>query len=355
MSAAQGRERRPIAAERSRGAFNWRFYRQSFALHCKVTALCEHPRMADESSGEGPSVAGDSSHLIAALISQKLRDSGVGCEIVHPVATDAAVLRRDRAVIVLTVALLTALAWGYLRWLSAELDMGGMDMTGFRMIPSGLGLMMPTDMPWRAMEFAFVFAMWTVMMVGMMTPSAAPIFLMYARVGRQTEAQGKPLSATVWFAAGYFLVWVAYALFATLVQWALERTALLDFTMATTDNVLGGLVFVAAGLYQWTRLNDLCLAECQRPFEFVMRHGGYRRDAPGCFALGFRHGAYCVGCCWALMALLLVGGVMNVLWIVLLALLAFLERVTSMGRLIARLAGIVLVAGGAWLISMGMS
>jgi predicted metal-binding membrane protein len=300
-------------------------------------------------------MTGPSARPIAALIAQKLRESGVGCEIVYPVPTDAAVVRRDRVAIVLAVALLTALAWGYLLRLSADMNMGGMDMTGLRMIPSGMGLMMPAEMPWRAMEFAFVFVMWTVMMVGMMTPSAAPMFLMYARVGRQTEAQGKSLSATLWFAAGYFLVWVAFALFATLVQWALERTALLDFTMASTDNVLGGLVFVAAGLYQWTRLNDLCLAQCQRPFAFVMSHGGYRRDAPGCVMLGLRHGAYCVGCCWALMALLLVGGVMNVLWIVLLALLAFLERVTSMGRLIARLAGIVLVAGGAWLFSMGMS
>jgi predicted metal-binding membrane protein len=197
--------------------------------------------------------------------------------------------------------------------------------------------------------------MWTVMMVGMMTPSTAPMLLLYARVGRQTEAQGRPLAATVWFAIGYFLVWVAFALFATLVQWALERSALLDFTMASTSHILGGLVFVTAGLYQWTRLNDLCLAQCQRPFAFVMRHGGYRRDASGCVMLGLRHGAYCVGCCWTLMALLLVGGVMNVLWIVLLALFALLERVTSMGYLIARLAGIVLIAGGAWLFSMGMS
>ena len=102
-----------------------------------------------------------------------------------------------------------------------------------------------------------------------------------------------------------------------------------------------------AGTYQWTRLKEICLTECQRPFAFLMRHGGFRRDALGSLKLGLRHGGYCVGCCWALMALLLVGGVMNVLWIVLLALLAFLERVTSMGRLIARLAGIVLVAGGA--------
>jgi predicted metal-binding membrane protein len=311
------------------------------------------PLQPAASGGDAPPAGGADS--IAAVIAEKLRDSGVDCEIVHPVPTDAAVLRRDRVVIVLAVALLTALAWGYLLWLSTDMDMGGMDMAGLRMIPSGMGLMMPADMPWRAMEFAFVFAMWTVMMVGMMTPSAAPMFLIYARLGRHTAAKGKSLRATVWFAAGYFLVWVAFALFATLLQWALERSALLDFTMASTDNLLGGFVFIAAGLYQWTRLNDLCLTQCQRPFEFVMSHGGYRPDAPGCVMLGLRHGAYCVGCCWALMALLLVGGVMNVLWIVLLALLAFLERVTSMGRLIARLAGIVLVAGGAWLFSMGVS
>ena len=200
-----------------------------------------------------------------------------------------------------------------------------------------------------------MFAMWTVMMVGMMTPSAAPMMLMYARIGRQTEPKDRPLVATVWFAAGYFLVWIAFALSATLVQWALERTASLDFRMATTSNMLGGLLFVTAGLYQWTRLNEACLAQCQKPFEFVMRHGGYRRDAAGSVMLGLRQGAYCVGCCWTLMALLLVGGVMNVLWIALLATLAYLERVTPMGLLIARLASIFLIAAGAWLFSMGMS
>jgi predicted metal-binding membrane protein len=179
---------------------------------------CVQPLQATVSDGEEPSVAGDGSRLTATLIAQKLRDSGVGCEIVHPVPTDAAVRRRDRAVIVLAIALVTALVWSHLFWLSADMEMGGMDMTGLRMIPSGMGLMMPTAMPWRVMEFGFVFAMWTVMMVGMMTPSAAPMFLMYARVGRQTQARGRPLSATVWFAIGYFLVWIAFALFATSVQ-----------------------------------------------------------------------------------------------------------------------------------------
>ena len=304
---------------------------------------------------EKPPMLAEGSRLTAALIATKLRDSGVGCEIVHPVPTDATVVRRDRVVIVLAVALLTALAWGYLLWLSADMAMGGMDMGYFRMIPSGLGLMVPAHTPWQAMEFAFVFAMWTVMMVGMMTPSAAPTIVMYARMGRQTETRDTPFAATVWFATGYFLVWVAFALLATLVQWALERTALLDSWMASTSNVLGAFVFVAAGSYQWTRLKDVCLAQCQRPFAFLMRQGGFRRDAPGSLMLGLRHGAYCVGCCWVLMTLLLVGGVMNVLWIALLALLIILEKFTSFGRPIAQLAGIVLVAAGVWLFSMGMS
>jgi predicted metal-binding membrane protein len=276
----------------------------------------------------------EGSRLTAAFIATKLRDVGLGCEVVNLEPVGTVVLKRDRIIVVLAVAFLTASAWSYLLWLSTDMGMGGMDMTGLRMIPSGMGLMMPADMPWQAVEFAFVFAMWTVMMVGMMTPSAAPMFLMYARIGRQAEAQSRPLAATVWFAIGYFLVWIVFSLFATLVQYALEPSALLDFTMATTSNMLGGFVFVVAGL---------------------MRHGGYRRDAWGSIILGLRHGAYCVGCCWALMALLLVGGVMNVLWIVLLALLAFLERVTSMGRLLPRLTGIVLIAGGAWLFSMGMA
>jgi predicted metal-binding membrane protein len=296
-------------------------------------------------------------HQIAVRIAQKLRDAGLGCEIFDPpteIASES-LLRRDRIVTVLGLALLIALAWSYLLWLSADMFMGGMDMSGFRMIPSGRGLMMPAHTPWRAMEFAFVFIMWTVMMVAMMTPSAVPMIIMYARMGRKAEAHNTPLVATVWFVTGYFLVWTSFSLLATLVQWALERAALLDSAMATTNNTLGALVFVAAGSYQWTRLKDACLIQCHEPFAFLVRHGGFRRDAPGCVMLGLRHGAYCIGCCWALMTLLFVGGVMNVLWIVLLALLVLLEKVTPFGRRIAPLAGIALIAAGAWLLSVGIT
>src|SRR5262252_6559903 len=175
------------------------------------------PAGRGRADGGGPSMAGEDHDLIDR-IARMLRDAGVECEILNLVPTDEAVLRRDRVVIVLALTLLAALAWNYLLWLSVDMDMGGMDMTGLRTIPSGMGLMVPAHMPWRAVEFASVFAMWTVMMVGMMTPSAAPMFLIYAGMGRQSDAQGAALSATVWFAAGYFLVWVAFSLIATLVH-----------------------------------------------------------------------------------------------------------------------------------------
>ncbi|HWP14449.1 MAG TPA: DUF2182 domain-containing protein, partial [Xanthobacteraceae bacterium] len=173
------------------------------------------------------------------------------------------VLRRDRLIVAAALGLIAALAWGYVLWLAADMDMGGMDMTGYRMIPAGVGIMAPANAPWSAIEFAFVFVMWTVMMVGMMAPSAAPMILMYARVGRQGRTEGKPLAATGWFAAGYFSVWIGFSLAATLFQWGIERAALLDYRMASASNVLGGVVLIAAGVYQWTPLKDVCLAQCQ--------------------------------------------------------------------------------------------
>jgi predicted metal-binding membrane protein len=260
------------------------------------------------------------------------------------------VLRRDRWIVGGAIGILVTLAWGYVLWLANDMDMGGMDMTGFRMIPAGIGIMLPANEPWRAIEFGYVFLMWAVMMVGMMAPSAAPMILMYARVGRQGRAQGKPFAATGWFAAGYLLAWTGFSLAATFLQWVIERAALLDSRMTMDSNLLGAIVLIAAGIYQWTPLKDVCLAQCQSPIGFLMRHGGFRDDPRGCLLLGLRHGGYCVGCCWVLMALLFVGGVMNVLWIALLALLVLVEKVTPVGRWIARAAGLACLVAGAWLL-----
>jgi predicted metal-binding membrane protein len=261
-----------------------------------------------------------------------------------------AVLRRDRLIIASSLGVIAALAWAYVLWLTADMNMGGMNMSGYRMVPAGLGVMVPANSAWSVVELTFVFVMWAVMMIGMMAPSAAPMIFMYARVGRQGKIAGKPLAATGWFAAGYFLAWAGFSLVATLVQWVLERKALLGARMASTNLLLGAVVLIAAGLYQWTPVKNACLAQCQSPFRFLMSHGGFRSSVPGCLQLGFLHGAYCIGCCWILMALLFVVGVMNVLWIAILSLLVLLEKLTPWGRLVARAAGAVCIAAGAWMV-----
>lgn len=269
-------------------------------------------------------------------------------------STLEALLRRDRLIVASALATIAALAWAYVLWLVADMDMGGMDMTGFRTVPAGIGMMAPASAPWSAVEFALVFLMWAIMMVGMMAPSAAPMILLYARVGRQTRAgrgtgASKPFAATGWFAAGYFLAWAGFSFLATLAQWILEREALLDARMASGSALLGAIVLIAAGLYQWTPIKNACLSRCQSPLGFLMSHGGFRGDVAGCVRLGLLHGIYCVGCCWALMALLFVLGVMNVLWIALLAILVLLEKVTPWGRWVARVAGIACILAGAWM------
>src|SRR5258708_2162913 len=205
-------------------------------------------------------------------------------------------VRRDRAVVVVALAIITALAWADLVWLAGDMAMGGMDMTGYRMIPAGRGLMMPADAPWQPIDFGYVFAMWVAMMIGMMTPSAAPMILIYARVGRQAATQGKPFAASGWFVGGYLLAWTAFSLAATSAQWALERAALLTPMMESASFRLGAAVLILAGLYQWAPLKEACLSQCRSPLLFIQQHGGFRREPHGALALGFRHGIYCIGC-----------------------------------------------------------
>jgi len=262
-----------------------------------------------------------------------------------------AVLRRDRAVVAAALAVITALAWAYTVWLAAGMNMGGEVMSH----ASGDGAMLsPAFKPWTAFDFAFMFVMWVVMMVGMMVPSAAPMILLYARIGRQAAREGRPLAATGFFAGGYLLAWALFSLIATVGQWMMERAVLLTPMIATGSDVLGGLVLVAAGLFQWTPFKDACLKHCQAPLMFIQRHGGFRRDQAGSLRIGLLHGTYCVGCCWALMALLFVGGVMNIVWIAILTIFVLLEKIIPAGRLVSRTAGLALMAWGAWLVSSAL-
>ena len=260
-------------------------------------------------------------------------------------------LRRDRAIVLIAISAITVIAWAYTVLLADAMAMGGMDMSGYRALLALEAMMVPAGQPWFADEFALVCAMWAVMMVGMMLPSATPMILLYVRVGRQSAEKGRPLASASWFAAGYLLEWCAFALAATLAQWVLDRLLLLSPMMASTNPVFGGIVLIAAGLYQWSPLKDACLKQCQSPLLFIQNNGGFRAGAKGALMLGARHGAFCVGCCWALMALLFVLGVMNVVWIAILAVLVLSEKAVVTGRLMPRAAGAVLVAVGLWMLN----
>lgn len=277
-------------------------------------------------------------------------------------------LRRDRVIVAASLAALTVIAWTYTLWLAAAMSGDGMSMSGpgmgadMRMDPAmemdgmemeaGAALSLGTVLgisprPWSPVEAGVTLTMWIVMMVGMMLPSATPMILLYARVGRQSRKEGKPFAATGFFAGGYLLAWVGFALAATLGQWLMEGT-LLSPALASASRIFSGVVLIVAGLYQWTPLKDACLSQCQTPIVFLQRHGGFRRDPAGAVGLGLRHGLYCIGCCWALMTLLFVGGIMNVLWIAAIAIFVLAEKVFFPGRLLSRIAGTLLIAAGLW-------
>ena len=277
-------------------------------------------------------------------------------------------LRRDRVIVAASLAALTVIAWTYTLWLAAAMSGDGMSMSGpgmgadMRMDPAmemdgmemeaGAALSLGTVLgisprPWSPVEAGVTLTMWIVMMVGMMLPSATPMVLLYARVGRQSRKEGKPFAATGFFAGGYLLAWVGFALAATLGQWLMEGT-LLSPALASASRIFSGVVLIVAGLYQWTPLKDACLSQCQTPIVFLQRHGGFRRDPAGAVGLGLRHGLYCIGCCWALMTLLFVGGIMNVLWIAAIAIFVLAEKVFFPGRLLSRIAGTLLIAAGLW-------
>jgi predicted metal-binding membrane protein len=242
-------------------------------------------------------------------------------------------LRRDRLLVVggLLFVIVTSWAWLLMGAGMAEID------EALQPLPAA---------PWTLADALVVFVMWAVMMAAMMLPSATPMILLHATLARranQRSAAGH--AATGAFALGYLAVWIAFSVAATALQVALERAALLSPAMRTTSIALAGGVLIAAGIYQWTPLKHACLRHCRSPLAFVMAH--WRPGTAGAWSMGLKHGSYCVGCCWLLMLLLFVGGVMNLGWIAGIALFVLLEKFVPAGHWVGRAAGLVLVGWGA--------
>jgi predicted metal-binding membrane protein len=250
-------------------------------------------------------------------------------------ATLPRLMLRERVIILLAVAGVTALSWLYL------LQLG-------RGIPDMASMAMPMSPRWTPATFALTFAMWAVMMVGMMLPTAAPMILTFAALNRRKAQAFQRVMPVLLFASGYLVVWTAFSLFATLLQWALDRLALLSPMLTTTNALIGGALFLAAGVYQLTPLKQACLRHCRSPFAFLFNR--WRDGLSGALRMGVEHGAYCLGCCWLLMALLFVVGVMNLLWVAAITLFVFGEKLLRGGAWIARISGVAMAGYGLWLV-----
>jgi predicted metal-binding membrane protein len=246
------------------------------------------------------------------------------------------VLRRDRIIVLAGLISVAALAWAYTVYLAH--DMGNMHMG------MGMGMAMPKMQSWSLMDFVSMFLMWAVMMVAMMVPTAAPMILIFANVNRKRQEQERPYVPTAVFLSGYLLVWTGFSVLATLAQWGLHEAALLSPMMVSTSPILGGILLLAAGIFQWTPLKYACLKHCRSPLSFLMTD--WREGYRGALIMGLRHGGYCTGCCWFLMALLFVAGVMNLLWVATITAFVLVEKAVPRGDLVGRIAGVALCIAG---------
>lgn len=241
-------------------------------------------------------------------------------------------LRRDRAVVLAAILALVGASWAYIAHLAWK--MGRMDMA----------MAMPMVRAWSTVDLLLLWIMWAVMMVAMMLPSAAPMILLFTSIQRRRRDRALPYVPAGVFLLGYIVVWVLYSGLATLLQWGLHTAALLSPMMVSRSALFGGGLLIGAGLFQYTPLKNTCLSACRSPLSYLSTE--WREGARGAFVMGLRHGTYCVGCCWILMTLLFVVGVMNLLWVAGIMGFVLVEKLAPAGKLTGQIAGAALIVAG---------
>jgi predicted metal-binding membrane protein len=245
-------------------------------------------------------------------------------------------LQKDRLLMLSGLGLITVLAWAYMLRMARE------------MVGTGMDINLACLAQWGPGDFVHMFIMWLIMMVAMMVPSATPMIIIFATVNRQRSKMQGPFIPTWLFVLGYLTAWTVYSALATTVQWGLHAAALLTHTLVITSPLLGALLLVATGVFQWTPFRDACMTQCRSPFGFIMTE--WREGRRGALIMGLKHGIYCVGCCWMLMTLSFALGVMNMLWMAALTAFMLLEKITD-NKWISRTAGMILVVWGLWVVA----
>ena len=229
----------------------------------------------------------------------------------------ASITQRDRAIVGVALSVLILLAWAYTIRVSISMQYMGAD---------------------------YMFSMWAVMMVAMMTPSAAPMLFAVERVSRSRADEETPTGSVAAFLLGYLTLWTGFSLLATVAQTALSHSMLVSSMGVSTNRYLSATLLFAAGIYQFSPWKHVCLAKCRAPLGFLLTE--WRNGRSGAFIMGLRHGLYCTGCCWLLMALLFVAGTMNLVWIAALTIMVLAEKILPFGNVVSKLLGVAAMLGG---------
>jgi len=261
------------------------------------------------------------------------------------------IVAKDRIITIAALSVLTLLSWIWVLS-GAGTGMSAVSMSTFKFPPPVMDGM---TMAWSLGYAALMLAMWWIMMIAMMVPSAAPMILLYGRVSRHAQKKGQMAQGvlpTFVFVLGYLAAWLGFSALATGAQWGLEHAGLVhQMLMWSTSTTLTGLLLIAAGAYQLTPLKQACLEHCRSPAGYLSEH--WRDGRSGAFQMGLTHGTYCLGCCWVLMALLFAGGVMNLVWIAGIAIIVLIEKVAPGGERFGQGLAALMVGGGLWLLLQG--
>ncbi|MCE9520594.1 MAG: DUF2182 domain-containing protein [Verrucomicrobia bacterium] len=255
-------------------------------------------------------------------------------------------LRHDRIIVGAALGAVASVAWIYM-----VQEARAMDTTGVCRC-AGMAMSGPDVRPWAAGAIVPLFLMWTEMMVAMMIPSAAPMILTFAMINRKRREQERPYVPTGIFLLGYLIVWSAFSFLAAIAQWALHGAALLSPMMKSASPLFAGTLLIVAGVFQWTPWKHSCLRHCRSPLQFIM--ADWREGPDGALAMGIKHGAFCAGCCWMLMALLFVTGVMNMYWVAAITVLVLLEKIVPQNWRLQHVVGVLLVTWGIWVLAQNM-